>query len=185
MNKSYNRNESKGEMGDGVLGVLILHRRSEKNHVTLFRLFFFKYRRAVLSLSLYRVLLACLAFPFCGLGFSFSSGPLVFLSIWAFRSDQWCQPFCCVSCSKIFGRVCCMGTALSLYPFLSRYSSMAYFLFSFSVFSTTFFSVLSDRGLSPDERVFSTIFLSFPPSLSPKFLALRKSNVFVLGFLVF
>lgn len=121
-------------MGDGVLGVLILHRRSEKNLVALFRLFFFKYRRVVLSLSLYRVLLACLAFPFCGLGFSFSSGPLVFLPVWAFHPDRWYQPFCCVSCSKIFGCVFCMGTALSMCQFLSRYSSMAYFLFTFPAF---------------------------------------------------
>lgn len=143
-----------------------------------------------MSLSLYRVLLACLAFQFCGLGFSFSSGPLVFLSVWVFCSNRWCQPFCCVSCSKTFGRVCCMGTALSLYPFLSRYSSMAYFLFSFSVFDPDldiFLSVLSIliRVYPRMSGVFSTISLSFPPSLSPYFLASRKSNVFVLGFLVF
>lgn len=28
--KSYNGNDGKGEMGKGVLGVLMLHRRSEK-----------------------------------------------------------------------------------------------------------------------------------------------------------
>lgn len=39
-----------------------------------------------------------------------------------------------VSCSKIFGCVFCMGTALSMCPFLSRYSSMAYFLFTFPAF---------------------------------------------------
>lgn len=103
-------------MGDGVLGVLILHRRSEKNLVALFRLFFF-----LNSVGSYCPcpyigfhLLVCLAFQFCGLGFSFFSGPLVFLTLLLCRVQKslvafvvWVRP----------------------YPFLSRYSSMAYFLF--------------------------------------------------------
>lgn len=48
-------------MGDGVLGVLILHRRSEKNLVALFRLFLVSSGRVVLVLISG---FACLAFPF-------------------------------------------------------------------------------------------------------------------------
>lgn len=48
-------------MGDGVLGVLILHRRSEKNLVALFRLFFF---------SIVGSCCPCPYIGFCLLGFS-------------------------------------------------------------------------------------------------------------------
>lgn len=132
MNKSYNRNESKGEMGDGVLGVLILHRRSEKNLVALFRLFFFKYRRVVLSLSLYRVCLLAWLFHSVGWGLAFFRD-LLFSYLFGLSAPiGGIVPFVVsrVQKSLVYG----YGFILSMYPFLSRYSSMAYFLFTFSAF---------------------------------------------------
>lgn len=96
--KSYNGNNSKGEIGEGVLGVLILHRRSEKNLVALFRLFLVSSGCVVLISGF-----ACLlAFPFCGWGlaFFFFSGTSCFLIRLDFSAVSTLFIFCPVQCSK-------------------------------------------------------------------------------------
>lgn len=65
-------------MGEGVLGVLILHRRSEKILLLCLGLFF---SIVVLCWSLYRVLLACLLFHSVGWGLAFLRGLFFLISL--------------------------------------------------------------------------------------------------------
>lgn len=150
-------------MGDGVLGVLILHRRSEKNLVA----FFFKYRRAVCPCPYIGFCLLAWLFNSVGWGLAFLQD-LLFSYQFGFSAPiGGVNPFVVSRVQKTFGRVCCMGTALSLYPFLSRYSSMAYFLFSFSVFD-------------PDLDIFLSV-LSIPIRVYPRMSGFFFDYLFIIS----
>lgn len=107
---------------------------------------------------------ACLTFPFCGLGFSFFSGPLVFLSAWTFSSDRWCPP--CLSFdvlsvqNPLVAFVVWVQLHLSIGFSHSTCSLWLLFLSLFFVLDPEFFLPNCDRAI---EQFFNHLFfLPFP-----------------------
>lgn len=123
-----------------------------------------------------------------GLGFSFSSGPLVFLPIELSAPISGVSPFVVSRVQKslvafvVWVRLylcirSCLGTRLWLI-----------FYFSFSVFDPDLdiFSFRSDQGLSSDERVFFRLsFYHFPLLYPPTFWLYGKAMCSSSGFLFF
>jgi len=78
--KSYNGNESKGELGGWGVGSVDTSPAFRKNLVALFRLFFLFFLGSSGRVVLVLISgFACLTFPFYGLGFSFVSRTFCFL----------------------------------------------------------------------------------------------------------